>query len=452
MFKYQDSRFKDLQVETLFSTENRWQAWLDVEAALAQSQAALGIIPQDAAAAIVENAKLALLDRDEIERAYKRTSHILVALVWTLSKRVGDKHGGWIHWGATTQNIVATGDVLLIKRAHQLIRGLIEDTLEAMADLAELGADMPMAGRTHGQHAVPITFGAKVAGWIDELLRHLQRLDQAAPRSLVVTLGGAVGTYASLEQGPELEVEVARRLGLHTRGVPSRAIRDGAVENVLNLALLASTCSRISREIFNLMRTEYGEAEEPVPDGVVGSSTMAQKKNPRLAHGIISLAADIRAQVGLALESNQTDHESDGMTILMIQPAEMRSYIAAEGMMVRMVETMRGLILRPQRMLDNLKLADGLIMAEAVVLELGRSIGRQIAHDVVYDISQKCLKGEGNFSTLLSAHPNVGDHLNKTQIEQLLDPTAHVASSSRMAYEAVRRVRSGEHRIPASSL
>src|SRR6201993_5478222 len=192
------ARIPDPGIRALYRLENRWQAWLDVEVALARAQAELGIIPSDAAEAIARAARLQFLDRARIDEGFARTGHTMVPLVWELSRIVGEPHGGWVHWGATTQNITQTGDLLVLRQAHGIFFKLIADALDAAAVLAERGAEMPIAGRTHGQHAVPATFGYKVAVWIDELTRHVERLRQAAPRIFVAVLGGGAGTFASL--------------------------------------------------------------------------------------------------------------------------------------------------------------------------------------------------------------------------------------------------------------
>src|SRR5579864_2704823 len=247
------ARLADPGIRALYRQENRWQAWLDVEAALAEAQAELGIIPADAAKAITAKAKYALLDRARIDEGFARTGHTIVPLVWELSRVVGEPHGGWVHWGATTQNITQTGDLLVLRQAHRVFLGLIADALGAAAALAERGADMPIAGRTHGQHAVPATFGYKVAVWIDELLRHVERLEQAAPRLFVAMLGGGAGTYASLgKMGPPVQEGIARRLGFGSMRVPARTIGDHLAENICLLGLLASTCGKIGREIYTL--------------------------------------------------------------------------------------------------------------------------------------------------------------------------------------------------------
>ena len=217
------ARVSDPGIRALYRLENRWQAWLDVEAALAKAQAELGIIPQRRGRGDRARRRgCELLDRARIDEGFARTGHTIVPLVWELSRVVGEPHGGWVHWGATTQNITQTGDLLVLRQAHRIFLRLIGEALAAMADLAERGAEMPIAGRTHGQHAVPATFGYKAAVWIDELIRHVERLHQAAPRLFVAMLGGGAGTYASLgEKGPAVQAGI----GKHAR----LAADDGAV-------------------------------------------------------------------------------------------------------------------------------------------------------------------------------------------------------------------------------
>ena len=436
------TRVTDPGIRALYRQENRWQAWLDVEAALAHAQAELGIIPQDAADAIAAKAQLALMDRARIDEGFARTGHTLVPLVWELGHIVGEPHGGWVHWGATTQNITQTGDLLVLRQAHAIFQRLINEALLAMADLAERGAEMPIAARTHGQHAVPATFGFKVASWIDELLRHAERLQQAAPRMFVAMLGGAAGTYASLgAQGPAVQAGIARHLGMGSMAVPSRAIGDHGAENVMLLGLLAASCGKIAREVYTLMKTEFGEVEEPVPPGTVGSSTMPQKRNPKLCQDIIAAAAEIRAMVPLALEAMQTEHEADRTTSLMGDTAESTAAIATGDMLTRLVAVMRGLVLHPARMRANLALGNGLIMAEAVMLELGLRLGRQHAHDIVYDAAQAAVLENRAFGDLLAADPRVTAHLPPSSIAGLLDPTEYTGLCATLARDAAARAR-----------
>jgi 3-carboxy-cis,cis-muconate cycloisomerase len=429
-------------IRALYRLENRWQAWLDVEAALAKAQEELGIIPTGAAQAIGRAAHLELLDRARIDEGFARTGHTIVPLVWELSRVTGEPYGGWVHWGATTQNITQTGDLLVLRQAHAIFFKLIGEALQAMADLALRTAAMPMAGRTHGQHAVPATFGYKVAVWIDELLRHVERLRQLAPRLFVAMLGGGAGTFASLgRHGPPVQQGIARLLGFGSMAVPSRALGDHLAENICVLGLLAATCGKIGREVYTLMKTEFGEVEEPVPPGTVGSSTMPQKRNPKLCQDIIAAAAEVRALVPLALEAMTTEHEADRTTNLMMDSAEARACIATGDMLSRLGEIMRGLRVDPARMRSNLDLGGGLIMAEAVMLDLGKAIGRQHAHDVVYDAAQATVVEGKAFSELLAADKRLAAHMDKQAIDKLLDPTAYTGLCADMAREASARAR-----------
>src|SRR5271156_5700070 len=344
------ARVSDPGIRALYRLENRWQDWLDVEAALAKAQAELGIIPTNASAAIAKAARYEKMARARLDEGFARTGHTIVPLVWELSRVVGEKHGGWVHWGATTQNITQTGDLLVLRQAHRVFLGLIGGALQAMADLAERGADMPIAGRTHGQHALPATFGYKPAVWIDEMIRHVERLRQAAPRIFVAMLGGGAGTFASLgARGPAVQAGIAKVLGMVPMTVPARTIGDHLAENICLLGMLAATCGKIGREIYTLMKTEFGEVEEPVPPGTVGSSAMPQKRNPKLCQDIIAAAAEVRAMVPLALEAMMTEHEADRTTSLIMDAAEGRACVAMGDILARLLEVMRGLRLDPER-------------------------------------------------------------------------------------------------------
>ena len=446
------TRVADPGMRALYTLETRWQAWLDVEAALAKAQAELDIIPSAAAEAIARAARLELLDRARIEEGLARTGHTLVPLIWELARVVGEPHGGWVHWGATTQNITQTGDLLVLRQAHRILLRLIGEALAAMADLAQRGADMVLAGRTHGQHAVPATFGYKVAVWIDELLRHVERMQQAAPRLFVAMLGGGAGTFASLgKRGPLVQAGIAKYLAMGSMQVPSRALADHRAENICLLGMLGATCAKIGREIYTLMKTEFGEVEEPVPPGTVGSSTMPQKRNPKLCQDVIALCADVRTCVPLALEAMQTEHEADRTTSLMMDAAEARAVIAMGDALNRLGVVTRELGLDPARMRRNLELGGGLIMAEAVMLQLGATLGRQHAHDVVYDAAQAAFVDGRAFAAVLAADKRVTAHLEGAAIDSLLDPIAYTGLCADMAREAATRAQRAAALITAAA-
>ena len=443
-------RIDDPGVRALFTESARFQSWLDVEAALARAQAELGIIPEAAAREIVRKAHLSYLDLAAVREGLARTGHPLVPLVWELDRACEGDAGGFVHWGATTQNVTQTGQLLQVRRAHEIFLRQLAAILTTLADLAERTKDVLLPGRTHGQHAVPATFGFKVAVWIDELGRHVERLHGCESRVFVAMLGGGAGTLASLgELGLATQEKMAAHLGMAPMRLPARTIGDHQAEYVTLLGMLASTGSKIGREVYTLMKQEFGEVEEPVPPGTVGSSTMPQKRNPKLSQDIIAAAAQIRALVPLALEAMTTEHEADRTTSLMMDSAEARACIATGDMLSRLGEIMRGLRVDPKRMRTNLDLGGGLIMAEAVMLDLGAAIGRQHAHDVVYDAAQAAFVEGRSFSDLLAADTRLTAHMDKKAIGKLLDPTAYSGLCADMAREGVTRARTAAAELAA---
>src|SRR5689334_5288762 len=419
-------RIDDPGVRALFTEAARFQSWLDVEAALAQAQADLGVIPADAAREIVRKAHLANLDLGAVRAGLAKTGHPLVPLVWELDRVCEGAAGGYVHWGATTQNVTQTGQLLQVRRAHEIFLRQLATILTSLADLAERTKDFVLPGRTHGQHAVPATFGFKVAVWIDELCRHVERLRGCERRVFVAMLGGGAGTLASLgDVGLATQQKMAARLGLGAMPVPARTIGDQQAEYVLLLAMLAATCSKVGREIYTLMKQEFGELEEPVPPGTVGSSTMPQKRNPKLSQDIVAAAAQIRALAPLALEAMQTEHEADRTTSIMMSRAIVQACELTGDVLQRMIALFDGLQVFPDRMRANVELSGGLIMAEALMLELGKQIGRQRAHDAVYEAAQASVTQGRPFNEMLVADAHVRAHLSTAQIEALLDPARY---------------------------
>jgi 3-carboxy-cis,cis-muconate cycloisomerase len=443
-------RVPDPGIRALFTEAARLQAWLDVEAALAQAEAELGVIPAGAAEVIAGKAHLELLDRDAMREGLRRTGHQLVPLVWEFSRVCGEDAGGYVHWGATTPNITETGQLLRVRRAHNLLLGLLGGILRTLADLAERTSEMLLPGRTHGQHALPITFGFKVAVWMDELCRHVERLRGCEDRVFVAMLGGGVGSLASLgEVGLEVEERMATLLGLRPMALPARTINDHQAEYVTLLGLMAGTCSKMAREVYTLMKQEFGELEEPVPPGTVGSSTMPQKRNPKLSEDIVVAAAELRAYVPLALEAMQGEHEADGMTTVMMSRAISECCSLSGDILQRLLVLMTGLQLFPERMRHNLDLSGGLIMAEPLMLELGKQIGRQHAHDVIYEASQSTVTTGRSFRELLAEDTRVSERLSAAQIDELLDPTRYTGLCRQFAERGAAHAHTVAASLPA---
>lgn len=435
-------RIPDPGIRALFTEASRYQAWLDVEAALAQAQAELGIIPGYAAEEIARKAQLSLLDMSAVREGLARTGHSLVPLIWELDRVCDGDAGGYVHWGATTQNITQTGQLLLAQRAHGVFLRQLATLLDVLGALAERTKGMLLPGRTHGQHALPATFGFKVAVWIDELGRHVERLRGSEHRVFVAMLGGGAGTMASLGPiGMAVQEKMAQRLSLAAMRVPARSIGDHQAEYVGLLGLLAATSSKMGREIYTLMKQEFGEVEEPVPPGTVGSSTMPQKRNPKLSQDIVADSAQVRALVPLALEAMQTEHEADRTTSMMFDRAMTDACSLTGDILQRLIVLFAGLQVFPERMLANLGLSGGLIMAEALMLELGKRIGRQRAHDVVYEAAQASVTERRSFRELLGEDDRVRSHMTPAQMTALLDPAQYIGLCRQFAEEGAARAR-----------
>lgn len=440
-------RVPDPGVNALLTLDARWQAWLDVEAALAKAEAELGMIPAEAAKKIVSKCDLTLFDRDRLTEGFTRTGHTLVPLVWELARICDGDAGNFVHWGATTQNITQTGDLLQLRKVHRVFLRQIAAILRPLADLAERSKDMALPGRTHGQHAVPATYGLKVAIWIDEFARHVERLRECEPRVFQALLGGAAGTVASFgDEGLEVQARMAKHLDMKPMAVPARSIMDHMAEHIMLLALLAASCGKFANEIYTGMKQEFGEVEEPISPGTVGSSTMPQKRNPHMSQDIMAYAAQIRAMVPLALETVMTEHEANRQTSLMIRHAQNQVCGLLGDTLERVRILAEGLVLKPERMRANLDLTEGLIMAEPIMLALGEHVGRQEAHDIVYDAAQAASLG-GSFSDLLAADSRFTAHLSPDQIDAMLDPTQYTGLCARLAEEQAARARDLAARI-----
>ena len=433
---------KDISMKDMFAERNIYQAYLDVEAALARAQAQLGVIPQSAADKISSSAQIDLLDIDAIHEGLRISGHPLVPIIWELDRVCGEEAGGYIHWGATTQNITQTAKLLVVKRCHDIFLGNLGKLLNILADLAEKSKDYAMPGRTHGQHAVPMTFGHKVAVWIDEILRHIDRLKGCEERVFVTMLGGGAGTLASVGmEGLHTQELMAKELNMTSMPMPSRTTQDHQAEYVTILALFASTSTKMAREIYTLMKQEYGEAEERITEGQVGSSTMPQKRNPKRSQRIIANAAKIRVFVPLAFESMQEEHEADASGQQMINAAIDQTCILTDEIILGLIDLFDGVNLYPERMRRNLDLSGGLIMSEQIMLELGKEIGRQRAHDVVYDAAQKSVNEGRSFLDTLAEEEDVVARLSKDQIAELLDPENYMGLCSYFAETFAARAR-----------
>jgi len=419
------------EMRTVFDDMNLLQRWLDAEVALALSEAEHGIIPAEAAAEIARKGRAELMDTARIKALIDQTVHPIVPLIRVFAAVCENGAGEYIHWGATTQDIMDTATVLQLKQATAIIERRLGELTAALADLARAHRDTVMAGRTHGQQALPITFGFKVAVWLAELQRHLERLAQCKPRVLVGQLSGAVGTLASL---PERAVEVQQRmmdiLGLGVPLITWHVSRDGYTEYSTLLGMIAATLGKIAHEIILLQMTELWEVEEPFNAGKVGSSTMPHKRNPMLCEAIVALARLAMNLVPNALDSMVQEHERDWVSDHMDWAYLPDLCIMTDGALALATRVIVGLRVHPDRMTHNLNVTDGLLLSEQVMLALGHAIGRQTAHDVVYECAMAAIDGTRTFREELLANPVVTAHLTPVDLDRLLDPRGYTGLAS----------------------
>ncbi|WP_285724831.1 class-II fumarase/aspartase family protein [Psychromicrobium xiongbiense] len=428
------------QVQDLFTKASKRQRWLDVEAALATAEAQLGIIPAEAARTIAASARLELLDEAELDAQERVTGHVMVPIIRELSRVTGPEAGGWVHWGATTQNIQQSGDTVGMVQALGIVELQLERVIKALAVLTSEHANTLMAGRTHWQQAVPITFGYKTAAWLDTMLRHRERLGELRPRLAVSMTGGAAGTFATFgEPGPRVQELVAEELGLRPMAIPGRGIADHFAEFATVLALMAASCSQIAGEVSRLMAVEFGELCEEIPDGDVGSSTMPQKRNPKLSAGVVTNAAIVQSAVPMALEAMIQSHEVDGARSALMDHAVMTAAVHGAETLGLLAQLLEGLQVFPERMKANLTLTHGLISAEAVMMSLAGFIGRQEAHDVVHHAATQAAVSGTDFLEVLREEPRIAKVLTEDQLEELLDPARHTGLSEQLAHETVAR-------------
>jgi len=415
------------ELRAIFSEENRVQKWLDFEAALAAAQAELGIIPAAAARQIAEKAKVGNIDIAAMSAEIRRIKHSLVPALKQLQAACSKENGEWVHYGATTQDVVDTGVALQLKEFHAVVLRDMQAVGRELARLAVAHRDTPMAGRTHGVQALPITFGHKCALWLDELGRHHERLLQAAPRVLVGMLAGAVGSQASLgPKAEQLERLMLDKLGLGTPAISWAPARDRFTEYTLLLAMIGATLSKIGNELFNMQRNEFGEVEEGFSEGKLGSSTMPHKRNPTSAENLAGLSRPLRYNAAMMVEGMVQESERDGIAWKMEWKALPECCLIAGAMLFQAKNLLAGLRVNADVMAANLDKMRGYLLSERVMLELSERVGKQTAHEWIYEASMHGITGKLSFADAMRQHEGLGKLLSDDEIRDLTDPTAYL--------------------------
>ncbi|HXP96260.1 MAG TPA: adenylosuccinate lyase family protein [Telmatospirillum sp.] len=428
---YRDA-FGTQQIREVFSDQALITRYIQVEVALAQAEAKCGVIPLEAAREIAARADFDKLDLDHLRQETDIVGYPILPLVHQLVAMCGEA-GKFVHWGATTQDIMDTAVVLQIRAGLEIVAADIRDLRRILADLSRRYRDTLLAGRTHLQHALPITFGYKTAIWLAMFDRHAERLEQLLPRVLVGQFAGAAGTLASLgDRGLDVQEALMQELAL---GIPAstwHVARDAFAETVNFLALVTGSLGKIAYDVMMMASTEFGEVFEPFVAGRGASSTMPQKRNPISSELMLAAAKSVRQQAGLMVDAMVQDFERATGPWHAEWIAIPESFVFTAGALHQAKFMLGGLIVDETRMRKNLDMTNGLIVAEAVMMGLATHIGRQQAHDVVYAACRTANETGQKLADILASNTDVTRFLDRAAIDRLTDPANYLGVASQM--------------------
>lgn len=425
------NNFSTPEIRLIWSDENKVSKQLAVEVALAKIEGELGIIPKTAAQQIIEKAKVEHLNLLALQKESAQKRHSLIALIHALQELVGTEAGEYVHYGVTTQDIVDTGIMLQTKEAYDVIVQHSKALIQTVAALAQKHRSTLMMGRTHGIHAIPITFGVKLAIWLDELLRNHKRLRQLECNEVFVgSISGSVGTYAAFDgRGIEVERLTLAELGLVVPNISWQPSRDRFSEFATTLGIYAGTLGKIGHELFTLMKTEINEIHEPFRKGEIGSSTMPQKRNPALIEGVASLTQPIFSDDSVILQSMLIDGERDAIHWRneWVALPEITSHLDAQ--LVQLTYILSELEVNTVQMRKNLDIQGSLPYSERIMFKLGKVIGKQTAHELVYQAAMKAIENHDDFISLLYQEPTVSTHFSKETIQSWIVPENNIGEN-----------------------
>jgi adenylosuccinate lyase len=415
-------RYTHPEMGAIWSDQRRYETWLDVELAAADAMAEAGIIPADAARDLRARAAF---DVDRIEQIEQTTQHDVIAFTTAVAEKVGPS-ARWLHFGLTSSDVIDTAQALQMRQAAELVVKGIAGLMDAVRERAEEHRRTPMIGRTHGVHAEPMTFGLKLALWYAELQRDLDRMLRAKEAVSVGKISGAVGTFAHLD--PSIEARVCGRLGLTPAPVSSQVIqRDRHAELMMALAITAASLEKFALEIRGLQKTEIGEVEEPFGKGQKGSSAMPHKRNPIGCEQVTGLARLIRGNAMAALENIALWHERDISHSSVERVILPDSFIALDHMLRRFTRIVRGMVVYPDRMKENLERSRGVVFSGTVLLELAkRGVSREQAYEWVQRNAMRAFHDKRDFKALLLADSDLMKVLTPADVERAFDLNDHL--------------------------
>jgi 3-carboxy-cis,cis-muconate cycloisomerase len=431
--------FSTQAMRQVWSDENRTAKYLQIESALAKVQGRLGLIPADAAQEIQRVCHIDQIDMVKLKAQTERIGYPILGVVSQINNLCRDKLGEYCHWGATTQDITDTATVLQIREALDIVEADLETLGNGLAELARKHRDTPMIGRSNLQQAVPVTFGYKMAGLLAAVQRHRERLAQLKPRVLQGEFAGAAGTLASLEKGAmETQAGLCEELGLAQPVIAWHTVRDTIAEVGTFLGLVGGTLGKLSMDVKLMMQTEVAEVYEPFAHGRGSSSTMPQKRNPISSCYIHAQISVLRQHAAAMLDAMVADHErSTGPWEIewIVLP---EAFCLAAGALAQSIFVVGGMEVDVKRMRANLDLTHGLVVSEAVMMGLAPYIGREVAHDLVYDICRVAIREERPLLDLLTESAEIMKHVNREQLAAMCDPSAYLGQSGVMVDRALQ--------------
>ena len=432
--------FSTPAMRRVWSDENRTAKYLQIESALAKVQGELGLIPAEAAAEIIRVCSIENIDMVKLKAQTERIGYPVLGVVSQINALCRDKLGEFCHWGATTQDITDTATVLQVREALDIVEADLIALGQGLAKLAREHRDTPMIGRSNLQQAVPVTFGYKMAGLLAAVQRHLERLAQLRPRALTGEFAGAAGTLASLERGAmQTQEGLMRELGLAQPVIAWHTVRDSIAEVGTFLGLVGGTLGKLSMDVKLMMQTEVGEVYEPFAHGRGSSSTMPQKRNPISSCYIHAAISVVRQHAAAMLDAMVADHErSTGPWEIewIVLP---ESFCLLAGALAQARAIVDGLEVDTQRMRSNLDMTNGLVVSEAVMMGLAPYIGREYAHDLVYDICREALRANRPLLDLLAEHPQINPHVTREALARMCDPANYLGQSGLMVDRVLSR-------------
>ncbi|MHA1681174.1 MAG: adenylosuccinate lyase [Promethearchaeota archaeon] len=428
-----ETRYRTKEMYALFTEEYKLQKWLDVEVALIKAHVRLGNVPPDAEKEVTRKGTTSIVKLERVKEIEHEIHHDVMAMVKGFAEQCDGDVGKYIHLGATSYDIVDTAWALIFRDALKILESRVKGIIQVLLDHAEARKDFVCVGRTHGQHAIPTTYGMKFANWADELARHLERLEEIKVRDVVGKFGGAVGTMASHgDQGITLQKMIMDELGINPNLISTQVVhRDRHAEIIFWTALVASTISKMSKEIRDLQRNEIGEMFEPFAKKQVGSSTMASKRNPHKSERLCGIYRLVASNIFPAMENNALiEHERDLTNSSVERIMLPENFILLDYMLSQFMSIIKDIEINESNVRKNLELTRGAIMSEYIMVELVRKgMSRQDAHEILRQVAIRCRQDGISYREGIIDDDRIKNLFSSKDIDELVEPRNYIGAA-----------------------